>query len=138
MFNVSKTFSFCYGHRLLGDSGRCRHLHGHTAKVTFTIASENLDQNGMVMHFERLKETIGKWIDENLDHTLILSRCDPIAKILSDMGERYLAIDCNPTAERIAELLFDRAKEFGLNVTEVQVWESESSMASFKVEDVIK
>ena len=131
MYSVSKTFDFCYGHRLRGDEGKCRHLHGHTGKATFTLTTDDLDDHGMVFHFDRLKETIGKWISENLDHTLLLHKDDPIADSLRSGGERFREMDANPTAENIARMLFEKANSFELPVTRVEVWESETSKASF-------
>lgn len=131
MYTVSKTFTFCYGHRLLGDEGRCRHLHGHTGQVTFTLGSDKLDERGMVFHFDRLKETIGGWISENLDHTMLLKRDDPVAEAMRQGGERFMEMDANPTAENIARMLFDKAKGFDLPVMSVEVWESETSRATY-------
>lgn len=133
MYSISKTFTFCYGHRLIGDSGRCRNLHGHTAKATFTLEGNELDKNGMVVHFDDLKGTIGKWIGDNLDHTLILSKDDPVGKILDDAGERILSLPFNPTAENLAKMLFEKAREFGLPVMRVDVWESETARASYGI-----
>lgn len=131
MHTVSKTFSFCYGHKLLNDEGKCRHLHGHTAKATIVMGSEKLDENGMVVHFDRLKDTIGKWISENLDHHLILFDKDPLAPELKRLGERFLEIPANPTAENIAKLIFNKCQEFELPVASVNVWESETSRATY-------
>ena len=38
MFSVSREITFCYGHRLLNYSGKCRHLHGHNGKAIITLA----------------------------------------------------------------------------------------------------
>jgi len=130
-FTVSKTFTFCYGHRLMGDPGRCRYLHGHTGRATFTLASNSLDERGMVVHFDRLKETLGSWITENLDHSMLLCEGDPAAKALVDAGERFFPMKDNPTAENIARMLYETAKGFDLPVASVEVWESESSKATF-------
>lgn len=130
MTSVSKTFSFCYAHRLPGDEGRCRHLHGHTARATVTFSGP-LDDQGMVVHFDRIKATIGRWIAENLDHTLLLGKDDPLVKLLHDAGERVHAMPSNPTAENIAQLLFERAKRFDLPVVAVEVWESETAKATY-------
>jgi 6-pyruvoyltetrahydropterin/6-carboxytetrahydropterin synthase len=131
MFTVSKTFSLCYGHRLLHDSGRCRHLHGHSGRATFVLASDGVDERGMVVHFDKLKETVGAWIYENLDHALLLCREDPIVPALASLGERFFAMDENPTAENIARMLFGVAKGFGLPVASVAVWESETAAATY-------
>lgn len=127
MYSVSKTFSFCYGHRLLGDPGKCSRLHGHSAKVTITIAEENLDQAGMVCHFNTLKEKIGSWIDSSLDHKMILNKDDPLAKVLKAAGEEFVEVEFNPTAENLARFIYEYAKGKHLSVTEVEVWESETS-----------
>jgi len=129
-FTVSKTFTFCYGHRLMGDEGRCRHLHGHTGRATFVLASDGLDERGMVVHFDRLKETLGVWIADNLDHSMLLKQDDPAAKALGDAGERFFPMKDNPTAENIARMLYETAKGFDLPVASVEVWESESSKAT--------
>ncbi len=132
MYTVSKTFSFCYGHRLLNDRGKCRHLHGHSAKVTINLGNEKLDENGMVVHFDKLKTTIGNWISENLDHNMIISDEDPIRKALDELDERYISISDNPTAENIAHIVFDRAKELDLPVMSVEMWESDTSKATYE------
>jgi len=131
MYTISKTFAFCYGHRLCGDKGKCKNLHGHTAKTAIVLESENLDDSGMVYHFDKLKETIGRWISENLDHTMILSKDDPIAKLFDSLNERYLAIEGDPTAENIAKLIYDTAKGLKLPVICVEMWESETSKATY-------
>lgn len=131
MHTISKTFNFCYGHRLLNDKGKCRHLHGHSARATFVLSGEKLDKNGMVFHFDRLKETVGKWIAENLDHALLLSEKDPLTKHLSAAGEKFLPVPFNPTAENIARMLFETAEKFDLPVCEVEVWESETAKANY-------
>ncbi len=130
MYTVSKTFTFSYGHRLLHDAGRCRHLHGHTGRATIVLARDALDANGMVCHFDRLKETIGTWIHDTLDHALLLNAEDPLTLLLRDANERFLPMEGNPTAERIAELIFDQARTFNLPIHAVEVWESETSKAT--------
>jgi 6-pyruvoyltetrahydropterin/6-carboxytetrahydropterin synthase len=132
MFSISKSFSFCYGHRLLGDKGKCRNLHGHTARVVIHLESEGLDENGMVCHFDNLKGTIGKWIEENLDHSMLLSKDDPAAKALKELDERLYVMETNPTAENIARLIHDQAISQRLPVTRVEMWESDTAKAVFE------
>jgi 6-pyruvoyltetrahydropterin/6-carboxytetrahydropterin synthase len=134
MYTVSKTFTFCYGHRLWGDAGRCGHLHGHTARATIVLASEALDAQGMVLHFDRVQESVGRWIREHLDHALLLHRDDPLAGILQAAGERPHAMEGNPTAEHIARVLYGVAKDLGLPIRMVEVWESETSRAAYEGE----
>jgi 6-pyruvoyltetrahydropterin/6-carboxytetrahydropterin synthase len=131
MFTISKSFSFCYGHRLLGDKGKCKNLHGHTARAVVFIESRSLDEQGMVCHFDRLKVGIGKWINENLDHAMLLSKNDPAADALKKIGERIFVMDENPTAENIAKLIYEKVRSEGNDVSRVEVWESETAKAIF-------
>ena len=73
MFYVSCEIDFCYGHRLLNYQGKCRHLHGHNGRMIVTIEAAGLDGRGMVLDFGEIKAVISRWIDENLDHRMILS-----------------------------------------------------------------
>lgn len=132
MYCIAKTFLFCYGHRLLGDEGKCGRLHGHSARATITLEGEGLDERGMVFHFDRMKETIGRWIVENLDHSLLLAEGDPAAAALAAAGEEMRPLPFNPTAENIARMIFDAAAAFNLPIREVEVWESETSRATYR------
>lgn len=132
MYTISKTFEFCYGHRLLNDDGKCRNLHGHNARAILVFRAEELDERGMVVHFDRLKEAMGKWISENLDHALLLSEKDPLVTTLRTAGESFRTLPFHPTAENIARMIYCAAREFGLPVTYVDVWETETSKATYK------
>src|ERR1700719_8891 len=77
MFSVTRELTFCYGHRLLDYNGKRRHLHGHNARAVITLAGDQLDRLGMVVDFSHLKRIVGGWLDETLDHKMILHRDDP-------------------------------------------------------------
>jgi 6-pyruvoyltetrahydropterin/6-carboxytetrahydropterin synthase len=131
MFSVTREFTFCYGHRLLNYEGKCRHLHGHNGKAVITLAAKSLDQLGMVMDFTRLKRVVGAWIDESLDHKMLLHRDDPILPYLRQQGEPVFVLDVNPTAENIARLIFEFTAEQGFPVVEVKLWETENCFAAY-------
>jgi len=132
MFTVSREFDFCYGHRLLGYQGKCRHLHGHNGRVVLTLQSADLDAHGMVLDFTEIKRTLGGWIDENLDHRMILDRCDPAVPTLENLGEPLYLMDYTPTAENIAKLIFDTAASQGYPVVEVRLWETPHCCATYR------
>ena len=69
----------------------------------------------MVLDFTDIKRVVSGWIDENLDHRMILHRDDPAARRWSELGEPMYLIDSNPTAENIARLIFDYAQRPGLS-----------------------
>ena len=132
MFAVTKEIHFCYGHRLLGHGGKCRHLHGHNGKAVVTLESADLDRLGMVVDFGDIKRTLGEWIDDTLDHRMLLHRDDPVIPELRRQGEPFVELDVNPTAENIAKLIFDHAAGHGLPVAEVALWESDQSFATYR------
>ena len=132
MYSVTKIIHFCYGHRLLNYAGKCRHLHGHNGKVEIELSSAKLDARGMVRDFEEIKRTIQRWIDETLDHTMLLRRDDPVVKLLRAKGERLMLMRTNPTAESIAKLIFDYAKRCRFPVTAVRLWETHHSFATYR------
>ena len=131
MYRVAREFDFCYGHRLLRYEGKCRHLHGHNGRAIITLESDALDERGMLVDFTDIKNSVQLWVDENLDHNMLLCREDPILPVLQARGERVFVMDSNPTAENIARLIFARAKEAGLPVVEVRLWETDRCHASY-------
>ncbi len=132
MYQVTKHIEFCYGHRLLNYDGQCRHLHGHNARVEVDLVADTLDERGMVVDFSDMKRQIKTWIDENLDHRMLLNRQDPILPVLQERGEEHYVMDQNPTAENIARLIFEQVRARGLPVIEVRLWETPSSYASYR------
>ena len=52
-------------------------------------------------------------------------------KPLQQLGEPIFIVDSNPTVERIAKLIFDHAREQGLPVVKVTVWETPTSFATY-------
>ena len=132
MFSVTREIPFCYGHRLLDYNGKCRHLHGHNGRAVLTLEARQLDALGMVMDFSRIKRVVSAWIDQNLDHRMLLHKDDPVLPLLRQQGEPVFELDVNPTAENIARLIFDYAAAQGFPVVEVRLWETDSSYATYR------
>ncbi|MFO0889559.1 MAG: 6-carboxytetrahydropterin synthase [Isosphaeraceae bacterium] len=131
MFRVTREIEFCYGHRLIRYEGRCRHLHGHNARAVITLEGPELDARGMLVDFADIKHTAQRWIQENLDHNMLLCKDDPILPLLLERGERVYVMDVNPTAENIARLIFEQAQAAGLPVREVALWETGNCLAAY-------
>jgi len=131
LYRITKKLSFCYGHRLMNHPGKCRHLHGHSARVAITLESAELNEQGMVCDFSDLKQFVGKWISETLDHNMLLHKNDPVLPLLQEAGERLMVVDEHPTAEFLAKLIYDYVAKGGFPVTNVSVWETDSANASY-------
>ncbi len=131
MFRLTQTIEFCYGHRLLNYSGKCRYLHGHNARAEIVLAGESLDDRGMLIDFSDIKSVLRTWIDRELDHRMILCKSDPVVEFLRGEGEPLFLLDVNPTAENIAKVIFEQAKSESLPVVEVGLWETPRSRAIY-------
>ncbi len=131
-FSVTRVIHFCYGHRLLGYAGKCRFPHGHNGRLEVTIARPKLDKMGFVMDFEDIKAAVQRWVDAELDHKFLLNKKDPLVRVFTELGEPFVALDGNPTAEAIAKLVFDHARRQKLPVSEVRLWETVNSFATYK------
>lgn len=134
MFRVSREIDFCYGHRLLNYDGKCKYLHGHNGRAIITIESAALDARGMVLDFSDIKNVVSTWIDEKLDHRMLLQRTDPAVPILEKMGEPLFLMDENPTAENIARLIYEFTASRGFPIVECQLWETPRCYATYRRE----
>jgi 6-pyruvoyltetrahydropterin/6-carboxytetrahydropterin synthase len=104
---IDKSFSFAYGHRVhnqrldtqFTEGGNaclaCRHLHGHEGLVKVFLeeidTGVNIKNTGMVTDFKHLG-WFKDFIDDVLDHKMILDLKDPLLKeecpyLLDDSGE---------------------------------------------------
>lgn len=93
MYEISKTFEFSAAHSVHSQKlnknwakttyPKCRRLpgHGHNYKLTVYLVSKELDSSQMVTDFGHLW-WLKSFIDNFLDHKLILGTDDPAFKIL--------------------------------------------------------
>lgn len=113
-YRVAKRFKFSAGHFLpcLPEIDPCSRVHGHTWYVEIVLKSDNLNKMNMVVHFDEIRNTIGRWIDENLEH-----------RLLNDIAEI-------PTTEKIAEIVYMKAKEyFSITLEKVRIEEGPNNWA---------
>ena len=131
MFSVTQELAFCYGHRLFGYPGKCGRLHGHNGLARVTLRGEMLDAQGMVADFDQIERSLRSFLDESIDHRLLLHRDDPLVPALRAAGEVFVAVDFSPTAENIARYIFEHARRAGFPVVEVQLVEQPGSTATY-------
>lgn len=118
MYTITKEFAFEASHELrdMPDGHQCKRNHGHSYRVVVVLQSDILNEYGFVIDFGDL-QPLKQYIDSNLDH-----------RFLNDVLEMR-----NPTAEKIAEVIFDVCTEWwaGL-VCEVRVSETVKTWAIYR------
>jgi 6-pyruvoyltetrahydropterin/6-carboxytetrahydropterin synthase len=124
---VSKTFTYCWGHRLINYVGPCAQLHGHTWQIIVQLHGKVDLMTGMVEDFNDLKTKVGPIVSE-FDHLLVLSKKDKLVPILQAAGEKIAVVDFNPTSENFATYFYNKIKEVyknNRNIAEISVIVSE-------------
>ena len=132
LHQITKVIEFCYGHRLLGYVGKCRYLHGHNGLLEVDVDAEALDTMGMVMDFGKVRDVVKGWVDEHIDHRMVLSRLDPVVPLLAESGEPLYLMDENPTAENMARHIFEKVNELGMPLSEIRLWETPTNLATYR------
>ena len=104
MVECTRRIEFDAGHRVMGHENKCKYLHGHRYVLEITARASELDSLGRVVDFGVLKSIMKEWIDENLDHNVILDKKDRALGdvIAKETGQNIYYLKSNPTAENIA------------------------------------
>jgi 6-pyruvoyltetrahydropterin/6-carboxytetrahydropterin synthase len=133
MFRVSQELSFCYGHRLLGHPGRCARLHGHNGRVFVVLRADRVNASGMLIDFDAVEHVARAYLDEALDHRMLLQKGDPVCAALVAIGEPFVTLEVPPTAENLARMIYEHLVHTGLPVAEVRLEEQRGSVASYGI-----
>lgn len=135
MNEVEVKIRFRAGHRLIPPyKGHCNNPHGEGYTVILFFKKAELDENGMVFDFGRIKKHIKSWIDENWDHSYIHHKDDEVGEYLFSKGFKTFNIgNKNPTAENMAKYLFDIIKQDNIYISKIGIIESfEDSIAWYE------
>lgn len=145
MYTVKTKVSFEAAHRLydvVTYSSECRdNLHGHSYKVEVVVGVDSLNHAGMVIDFKLLKKVIKDVIEDKYDHSCILRKSDPIAKVIQDNCKKVILVDDSPTAEWMAKEFYEMIKSkittfsSDLHVISVAVQETENNIAYYLTEE---
>lgn len=137
---ATKIFKWEMAHKLSRSfTSKCQHIHGHSYSAEITLEAAELDANGVVIDFTRIKQVLGALID-SFDHSFMFFGGDmQVLEILpSLLKNSRRVIECNfePTAENVAAYLFDYLENCGkfdapneVVVASVKVWETASCFA---------
>ena len=139
MFKVKSQIEFDMAHYLSGYNGKCSNLHGHRYKLIVSIKSETLHQEGqlkgMVDDFGNIKEKIKK-IENLFDHKLVIENNEEgllVAEKLKELPNSFdvLLVPYRPTAEEMSRDIFHKLKAMGLDVYEVELFETPTNSCTY-------
>lgn len=138
MPQCTRRLEFDAGHRVMRHESKCRHVHGHRYRVDVTVASPGLDALGRVVDFGMVKDKVGGWIDDKLDHGYLMHPDDAIGNVIetADMKVFRMPHACpNPTAENLATVIGFEAghlmADTGVTVIHVRVYETPNCWADW-------
>lgn len=131
MYRVAEIIEFPYGHRLLHYQGPCANLHGHNGRAEIVVAASSLDSRSMVADFSSIGTIAREFIDGSLAHRMLLHEDDPLVQVLRAHRQPLFTMAGDPTAEEIARLIYEHVAARGLDVCEVRLWETGTSVASY-------
>lgn len=123
---ITKRFKFYAAHRNEEIGGKCGSIHGHRYGIAVTVAEP---RNGSItILFADIDSLIDPIIAE-LDHSLLMHENDPARESLQISGAccRMYLVPFVTSAENMAEHLLDRIRATGLNVTRLELQETDSS-----------
>ena len=139
MFKVKSQIEFDMAHYLSGYNGKCSNLHGHRYKLIVSIKSETLPQEGqlkgMVDDFGNIKEKLKK-IENLFDHKLVIENNEEgllVAEKLKELPNSFdvLLVPYRPTAEEMSRDIFHKLKAMGLDVYEVELFETPTNSCTY-------
>jgi 6-pyruvoyltetrahydropterin/6-carboxytetrahydropterin synthase len=120
VFEVSYQTTFCALHRLTDGGQPIEPQHGHDWRVEAVAGGDRLDRIGVVLDFERLKETVGE----------IASRFH-----YKDINAHPAFAGQSTSAEVVARYFFQEVRkglgEEGRLLKRVQVWEAPGCSATY-------
>jgi 6-pyruvoyltetrahydropterin/6-carboxytetrahydropterin synthase len=120
VYEVAYETTFCATHRLTRGGRPIEPLHGHDWRVEAVAVGEVLDDLGVVVDFEHLKEAVGE----------VAARFH-----YRDINENADLAGRSPSAEAVARYFFDEVRKGlgaeGRHLRRVRVWEAPGCSATY-------
>jgi len=134
---ITRKGSFDSGHRVMNESMKCFNCHGHLYSYKLSFSFEKSEEIGYAIDFKEIKRVCCQWIDDILDHGMILNPKDFILiKCINDLKNKLWLMSlngeneyCNPSVENIAKEVFLAMEVLISNypllkIHKVKIWET--------------
>ena len=135
-YEATRSLAWDMGHRVPEHGGKCRTPHGHRYVAEVTVRGP-LGREGFVLDFGEIKQKLGAWIDDHLDHTTAYQRGDELMEAMARLNDEhglkpFFPMEAPPTAEALAKLLHRVASDMlDAEVVRVAVHETPNCSASW-------
>lgn len=111
---ISRKCNFDSGHRVMNEAMKCFNIHGHTYLCKVEFSHGNMEEIGYAIDFKEIKRVFLQWIDDTLDHGMILNAKDEqLIQTVRDYGTKLWLMSlngvdeyCNPSVENISREVF--------------------------------
>lgn len=138
MYILRTEHSFDAAHFLKDYEGKCSNIHGHRWRVIVEVGAEELmtegNTRGMVVDFSDLKKDVKAMVDY-FDHKFIIEddslKLSTVNALLQEDFD-IISLPMRPTAENFAKYFYDKIKEKGYQVDQVQVYETPNNCAAYR------
>jgi 6-pyruvoyltetrahydropterin/6-carboxytetrahydropterin synthase len=111
---ITRKGTFDSGHRVMNECMKCFNLHGHTYLYELEFRFSQMEDIGYAIDFKEIKRVGCQWIDDILDHGMLLNpqdkdvilACEATNSKLWLMSLNGKGEYCNPSVENIAKEIF--------------------------------
>ena len=111
---ITRKGHFDAGHRIMNERLQCFNLHGHTYLYELNFSFKKMKKIGYEIDFKEIKRVGIEWIEDMLDHSMILNPHDKkVINTTHDIGGKLWLMSlngineyCNPSVENIAKEIF--------------------------------
>lgn len=137
MTTITRHHDFDTAHRVMYEKVKCFNLHGHRFRVEATFEFDEVKAIGYAVDFKEIKRVGFAFVDEMLDHGVMLNPNDTdLIKLVKKNNWKLWIMgmgnkgDFNPSAENIATELFYIfgvlfKKEFdGIKISNIRLYET--------------
>jgi 6-pyruvoyltetrahydropterin/6-carboxytetrahydropterin synthase len=120
MYELKVISHLAAAHQLKETGGKCEKLHGHNWKIEVYVSGPQLDQNGLLIDFQLVKNAVEK-VMAGLDHEFL--------------NELAVFKNLNPSSENIARIIYEQVgpviNSDRVRITKVTAWESDTACATY-------
>ena len=137
---ITKQIEIDYGHRIPNHKSKCYSPHWHRGKIVDGVSGQIKKDSGnscvgMVVYCSIIKDALIKWVDKKYDHAFILYENDILTPLLKNKKFKIVIINCIPTAENLANMIFIdiytyfKLLKSNIELEYIEFWETPNSMA---------